>query len=118
MEEEDILQSPLLGVAFHRIILDQADAIKNHKTNQVLASFQLRGTNRLVLTDAPFQNGKVNIYPFLRFLRATPFDLNTVWMRLLGKSTKEAVDRLRLLVGALFYRPRRVFQPDAALHMK
>ena len=52
---------------FHRIILDEAQAIKNKQALASKAMTYLRAQYRFCLTGTPMQNGIEELYPLLRF---------------------------------------------------
>ena len=82
-EEDDLdlaQKCPLLHPLskFHRVILDEAQYIKNKETQSSLAVHQLNATYRWCLTGTPMMNSILELYPLLRFLRVKPYcDLNT-----------------------------------------
>ena len=73
--------SLLLRIGWHRIILDEAHAIKNHRSLGALAVCRLRAGRRWALTGTPLHNDLLDVYSLLRFLRAAPFDEYKVWKR-------------------------------------
>ena len=58
---------------FHRIILDEAQAIKNKQALASKAMTYLRAQYRFCLTGTPMQNGIEELYPLLRFLKIQPY---------------------------------------------
>ncbi|GAO16068.1 hypothetical protein UVI_02054120 [Ustilaginoidea virens] len=58
---------------FHRIILDEAQCIKNRNTRTAKACHQLKATYRWCLTGTPMMNGVLELYSLLRFLRIKPY---------------------------------------------
>jgi len=71
---KEIRQSPLLQVAWGRIILDEAHTIRNPKAQVSQAVCRLRAARRWIVTGTPVQNKELDIYALLRFLRVSPFD--------------------------------------------
>lgn len=59
---------------FYRIVLDEAQYIKNKLSQTSKASACLKGTHRLCLTGTPMQNSIDELYPILRFLKVRPYD--------------------------------------------
>ena len=57
----------LESLQFHRIILDEAQAIKNKQALASKAMTYLRAQYRFCLTGTPMQNGIEELYPLLRF---------------------------------------------------
>lgn len=58
---------------FYRIILDEAQNIKNKLSIASRASSLLHSTYRLCLSGTPMQNNLDELYPLLRFLRIKPY---------------------------------------------
>ncbi|RAL06503.1 uncharacterized protein BO97DRAFT_36986 [Aspergillus homomorphus CBS 101889] len=88
-------ESPLLGRAskWHRVVLDEAQYIKNDRTKAAMACCILDASYRWCLSGTPVMNSLREFYSLLRFLRIHPYaDLdvfNTV-------SARDLVDRLRI----------------------
>lgn len=59
---------------FHRVVLDEAQYIKNKLSQTSKATACLKGKHRLCLTGTPMQNNIDELYPLLRFLRVRPYD--------------------------------------------
>lgn len=58
---------------FYRIILDEAQCIKNKETQGSRAAHQIKATYRWCLTGTPMMNGVSELYPLIRFLRIRPY---------------------------------------------
>lgn len=58
---------------FYRIVLDEAQNIKNKLTNASRTVATLEGTYRWCLSGTPIQNRIEELYPQLRFLRIKPY---------------------------------------------
>lgn len=70
------VKCPLLHptkAVFYRIILDEAQCIKNKTTQTAKAAFQLRSTYRWCLTGTPMMNGVVELFSLIHFLRIRPY---------------------------------------------
>ncbi|ODV77728.1 uncharacterized protein CANTADRAFT_54768 [Suhomyces tanzawaensis NRRL Y-17324] len=59
---------------FHRIILDEAQNIKNKSSLASKSVTYLKGEFRLCLSGTPIQNNVDELYPILRFLKIRPYD--------------------------------------------
>lgn len=69
----DIVGGPLSGVRWFRVILDEAQIIKNHRTKVARACCGLRAKRRWCLSGTPMQNAIDDIYSYFRFLRYEPY---------------------------------------------
>ncbi|XP_074560878.1 LOW QUALITY PROTEIN: helicase-like transcription factor CHR28 [Curcuma longa] len=65
---------PLARVSWFRVILDEAQSIKNHRTQVARACWGLRAKRRWCLSGTPIQNAVDDLYSYFRFLRYDPFD--------------------------------------------
>ncbi|XP_071417111.1 transcription termination factor 2 isoform X2 [Pithys albifrons albifrons] len=93
--------SPLLRVAWARLILDEAHNIKNPKTQTAIAVCKLRAGARWAVTGTPIQNNLLDMYSLLRFLRCSPFDEYKVWKYQVDNNTRKGGERLSLLTQSL-----------------
>ncbi|XP_075023563.1 transcription termination factor 2 isoform X2 [Calonectris borealis] len=96
--------SPLLRVAWARVILDEAHNIKNPKVQTSIAVCKLRASARWAVTGTPIQNNLLDMYSLLRFLRCSPFDEYEVWKYQVDNNTKKGGERLSLLTRSLLLR--------------
>jgi len=55
-------------IKFHRVVLDEAHAIKNHKSMTSIACRALKGTHRWAISGTPSQNSLSEFYPYFKFL--------------------------------------------------
>ncbi|NXM07378.1 TTF2 factor, partial [Tyrannus savana] len=93
--------SPLLRVAWARLILDEAHSIKNPRSQTSIAVCKLRASARWAVTGTPIQNNLLDMYSLLRFLRCPPFDEYKVWKYQVDNNTKKGAERLSLLTRSL-----------------
>ncbi|KAF2981544.1 hypothetical protein EK904_001006 [Melospiza melodia maxima] len=93
--------SPLLRVAWARIILDEAHNIKNPRIQTSIAVCKLRASARWAVTGTPIQNNLLDMYSLLRFLRCSPFDEYKVWKYQVDNNTRKGGERLSLLTRSL-----------------
>ncbi|NXW65648.1 TTF2 factor, partial [Eurystomus gularis] len=105
--------SPLLRVAWARVILDEAHNIKNPRVQTSIAVCKLRAGARWAVTGTPIQNNLLDMYSLLRFLRCSPFDEYKVWKYQVDNNTKKGGERLSLLTRSLLLR-RTKDQLDSA----
>ncbi|PIL36629.1 hypothetical protein GSI_00318 [Ganoderma sinense ZZ0214-1] len=66
-------KSPLHGIQWHRVILDEAHNIKERATNTAKATFELQAKYRWCLSGTPLQNRVGELYSLVRFLGGDPF---------------------------------------------
>ena len=64
---------PLGRVGWFRVILDEAQSIKNHRTQVARACWGLRAKRRWCLSGTPIQNAVDDLYSYFRFLRYDPY---------------------------------------------
>ncbi|GLT82998.1 hypothetical protein SLE2022_013120 [Rubroshorea leprosula] len=63
------VSGPLAKVGWFRVILDEAQSIKNHRTQVARACWGLRAKRRWCLSGTPIQNAIDDLYSYFRFLR-------------------------------------------------
>ncbi|KAJ4298722.1 hypothetical protein N0V88_003754 [Collariella sp. IMI 366227] len=75
VDQELAKKCPLLHPRskFYRVILDEAQCIKNKDTQGSKAAHQIHATYRWCLTGTPMMNGVSELYPLIRFLRIRPY---------------------------------------------
>ncbi|KAI9748515.1 MAG: hypothetical protein M4579_007205 [Chaenotheca gracillima] len=54
---------------FHRIVLDESQAIKNHHTRTSIACSELDGKLRWAISGTPIENRLEELFPYMRFLK-------------------------------------------------
>ncbi|XWS18361.1 hypothetical protein CRYUN_Cryun32bG0037200 [Craigia yunnanensis] len=69
----DSVSRPLAKVGWFRIVLDEAQSIKNHRTQVARACWGLRAKRRWCLSGTPIQNAIDDLYSYFRFLRYDPY---------------------------------------------
>lgn len=67
---------PLLGPMsrFYRVILDEAQCVKNRNTVSARACVHLKSTYRFCLTGTPMMNSVQELYSLIHFLRIKPYN--------------------------------------------
>uniref|UniRef100_A0A7N0TPX8 Helicase-like transcription factor CHR28 n=1 Tax=Kalanchoe fedtschenkoi TaxID=63787 RepID=A0A7N0TPX8_KALFE len=69
----DCSSGALAKVSWYRVILDEAQTIKNHRTQVARACCRLRAKKRWCLSGTPIQNTVDDLYSYFRFLRYDPY---------------------------------------------
>nr|XP_043620030.1 LOW QUALITY PROTEIN: helicase-like transcription factor CHR28 [Erigeron canadensis] len=67
------LARPLAKVRWFRVVLDEAQTIKNHRTQVARACWGLKAKRRWCLSGTPIQNAIDDLYSYFRFLRYQPY---------------------------------------------
>lgn len=71
--EFESVTGPLGKVRWFRIVLDEAQSIKNYKTQVARACWGLRAKRRWCLSGTPIQNSIDDLYSYFRFLKYDPY---------------------------------------------
>ncbi|XP_074269916.1 helicase-like transcription factor CHR28 isoform X2 [Silene latifolia] len=66
---------PLARVNWFRVVLDEAQSIKNYRTQVAQACWGLRAKRRWCLSGTPIQNSVDDLYSYFRFLRYDPYSV-------------------------------------------
>ncbi|KAL1560204.1 helicase-like transcription factor CHR28 isoform X3 [Salvia divinorum] len=69
----ETISGPLAKVGWYRVVLDEAQTIKNHRTQVARACWGLRAKRRWCLSGTPIQNAIDDLYSYFRFLRYEPY---------------------------------------------
>lgn len=69
----DCSSGALARVGWFRVILDEAQTIKNHRTQVARACCSLRAKRRWCLSGTPIQNAIDDLYSYFRFLKYEPY---------------------------------------------
>ncbi|OAQ89588.1 SWI/SNF family DNA-dependent ATPase Ris1 [Purpureocillium lilacinum] len=99
---------------FYRVILDEAQHIKNEKTKTAKACHSIKATYRWCLTGTPMMNGVVELYSLVKFLKIKPYchwdrfreSFGTLWGKQ-GVKKSVAMERLRALLRAIMLRRKK-----------
>lgn len=79
-KEKDLpVPETLFSLAYHRIILDEAHTIRNHKSKAFQAVAAVQATNKLALTGTPFVNKADDIYSLLAFVGLEPLNVHSAF---------------------------------------
>ncbi|CAL8466655.1 g6191 [Coccomyxa elongata] len=74
---------PLFEVDWHRVVLDEAQAIKNAHTLASHASRCLKTSRRWCLSGTPIQNSVDDLFSYFRFLRYEPYSRHAAFKSML-----------------------------------
>jgi SNF2 family DNA or RNA helicase len=75
--EIDLDSGPLARVRWFRVVLDEAQTIKNFRTQVAKACCGLRAKRRWCLSGTPIQNAIDELYSYFRFLKYDPYSTYT-----------------------------------------
>ncbi|KAL1648179.1 hypothetical protein SLS61_007051 [Didymella pomorum] len=104
----------LLGGEY-RVILDEAQCIKNRQTVGSKAAHDLMAMHRLVMTGTPMMNNIDELYPLIRFLGIPPYNDWSRFNQEFGKpirnqhpeTRKRAMQRVQVLLKSLMLRRQK-----------
>ncbi|EEP78640.1 rad8 protein [Uncinocarpus reesii 1704] len=106
-------QMPILGILskWYRVIVDEAQCIKNKNTKAARACYAIRSTYRWCMSGTPMMNNVTELYSLLRFLRIGPYNMaetfDATFTRPLKSTEKEqelAMRKLQALLKAILLR--------------
>ncbi|XP_044495336.1 helicase-like transcription factor CHR28 isoform X2 [Mangifera indica] len=104
----EIAAGPLAKVGWFRVVLDEAQSIKNHRTQVARACWGLRAKRRWCLSGTPIQNAIDDLYSYFRFLRYEPFDVyKSFCARIkvpISKSPAEGYKKLQVVLKTIMLR--------------
>ncbi|KAF7144524.1 hypothetical protein RHSIM_Rhsim04G0113800 [Rhododendron simsii] len=105
--EENWPDSPMKKIEWWRIILDEAHVIKNVNAQQSRAVTSLNAKRRWVVTGTPIQNGSVDLFSLMAFLRFEPFSIKSYWNSLVQRPLAQGNEKglLRLQSVRAFWEP-------------
>ncbi|KAF5357721.1 hypothetical protein D9758_007422 [Tetrapyrgos nigripes] len=106
----------LFQAEFYRIVLDEAQQIRNRRTRMSRAVTELQSQYRWCLTGTPIINSIQDTYPYLRFLQVRPwYDLQE-FQREIGRHERKkpqlAVARLQKVLDTCLLRRKKDTQLD------
>ncbi len=97
--DEKLLQTP-----WHRVVLDEAQAIKNPDTRAARAARSLTATHRLVVTGTPVENHLGDLWSLLAFAQPGLLPRRKQFMDRFADGEPEDLTRLRAVVGPFILR--------------
>lgn len=105
-------QLPLLGdnCKWYRVIIDEAQCIKNKNTHAAIGASYLQALSRFCMTGTPMMNNVGELYSLIRFLRIKPYDVSERFNRDFTNplkrrvGTAQAMRKLQALLKAILLR--------------
>ncbi|KAJ3780230.1 SNF2 family N-terminal domain-containing protein, partial [Lentinula aff. detonsa] len=101
----------LFQVEFYRVVLDEAQGIRNQKTRVSRAVTGLQCKYRWCLTGTPVVNGLSDTYGYIRFLRIPPWydfsEFHAQVGRLEKKNPQLAITRLQTILNTFLLRRKK-----------
>ena len=94
----------LLQTEWHRVVLDEAQAIKNPDTRAARAARSLNATQRLVVTGTPVENHLGDLWSLLAFAQPGLLPRRKQFMDRFADGEPEDLTRLRAVVGPFILR--------------
>ncbi|GMK57535.1 hypothetical protein CspeluHIS016_0403690 [Cutaneotrichosporon spelunceum] len=99
----------LFDLKWLRVVIDEAQNIKNRKTQAAEAAYSLTAKFRWCLTGTPIQNNVDELYSLFKFLRAKPLDDWSVFRSRVSVEVTEgrtgiAMKRLHVILKAIMLR--------------
>uniref|UniRef100_A0A8C4FBM4 Helicase-like transcription factor n=1 Tax=Dicentrarchus labrax TaxID=13489 RepID=A0A8C4FBM4_DICLA len=77
--------SPLHGINWLRVVLDEGHVIRNPNAQMSKAVLDLKTQRRWILSGTPIQNSVKDLWMLLAFLRLKPFDVKEWWNRVIQR---------------------------------
>ena len=110
----DIVPTPLTGVRFWRVVVDEAQMVESSTAKATEMAMKIPAINRWCVTGTPISRGLEDLYGLFAFLRVEPFSAKSWWNVLIqnpletGENYESALNRLITLLkpskGGLMWR--------------
>ena len=107
-------QLPLLGdeCKWYRVIIDEAQCIKNPRTKAAQGAAELQSLTRFCMTGTPMMNNVTELYSLIHFLRIKPYNVFENFNRDFSRALKsyspdqkdKAMQKLQALLKAILLR--------------
>ncbi|XP_051130364.1 helicase-like transcription factor CHR28 isoform X2 [Andrographis paniculata] len=98
----------LAMVKWSRVVLDESQTIKNHRTQVARACCSLRAKRRWCLSGTPIQNSVDELFSYFRFLRYDPYDKYKVFASsikgLISKDSVKGYKKLQVVLRNIMLR--------------
>jgi len=86
-------KGPILQVPWYRVILDEAQTIKDRTTRTARAAFCLQAERHWCVTGTPIQNKLDDLFSLLHFLRVRPYGEHNWWNQIIMKPIRNRDER-------------------------
>eukprot|EP00850_Spirogloea_muscicola_P012718 SM000083S22765 [mRNA] locus=s83:377343:380340:+ [translate_table: standard] len=107
---------PLARIAWFRVVLDEAQSIKNARTQVARAVWGLRAKRRWCLSGTPIQNAVDDLYSYFRFLRFSPYDtvpsFRTLVKEPITRNARHGFKRLQAILRSVLLRRTKATMID------
>jgi SNF2 family DNA or RNA helicase len=110
-------QSPFFNGKWHRVILDEAQFIKNKLTLSAKSCCALDAEYRWCLSGTPMQNKVEELYSLIKFLRIKPYNDEKKFTQDIGSGIKkgtsdQSIQKLRVLLQVILLRRTKSTEID------
>ncbi|OLL24867.1 putative ATP-dependent helicase [Neolecta irregularis DAH-3] len=120
LPERPPIPCPFTDAKWYRVILDEAQMIKNHNTQSAKACHTLKAKYRWCLSGTPMQNGVDELFSLIKFLRIRPYnnlsEFNSNFSRPLKSGRQQyiskAMKKLQALLKAVLLRRTKESEID------
>ncbi|KAE9546549.1 hypothetical protein FO519_010239, partial [Halicephalobus sp. NKZ332] len=96
--------SVFMKIGWERVILDEAQEIKNPETIKTKCCCRIPALYRWALSGTPIQNNLNDLYSLVKFVRFDPFDEKSFWDSQITSDEKQTNDKVNALVKYLALR--------------
>ncbi|KAG8377152.1 hypothetical protein BUALT_Bualt09G0138800 [Buddleja alternifolia] len=98
----------LARVKWSRVVLDESQTIKNHRTQVARACCSLRAKRRWCLSGTPIQNSIDELFSYFRFLRYDPYDKYKTFVSsikaLISRDSAKGYKKLQIVLRTIMLR--------------
>ncbi|CAK1547468.1 unnamed protein product [Leptosia nina] len=116
LQRENEKNGVLTRILWGRVILDEAHAVRNHKSLTSVAVTALKGRRRWALTGTPLHNKDLDLFALLKFLRCSPFDDLAMWKKWIDTKSMGGQERLSMIMRCIMLRrTKRLLQERGQL---
>ncbi|KFY99605.1 hypothetical protein V498_00610 [Pseudogymnoascus sp. VKM F-4517 (FW-2822)] len=99
------LKGDLQRVKWYRLVLDEAQVIKNYRSRTSIACHKLDSTYRWALSGTPVLNSLNELYPYFRFLRMNWADSFPIFKKNFGDpDANDSTKRLNVMLSVIMMR--------------